>query len=88
MEHTYRMRIFHDKLMDTDLYFLVDNEMPTTEEGKREGGVKKKKGGDCNFFYARRFHSKREGPLAAAATENRPKRHTHTHTDTEFLKQE
>lgn len=44
MEHTYRMRIFHDKLMDTDLYFLVDNEMPTTEEGKREGGLKRRRG--------------------------------------------
>jgi hypothetical protein len=48
---------------------------------ERRRSKKKKEGGIVISFMLDVFtRREREGPLAAAATENRPERHTHTHT--------
>lgn len=69
------------KILTLLTFFLV---MIMKRIEKEKGGSNRRTGigRDCNFFYAQKFSlgDRKEGPLEAAATENRPERHTHTHT--------
>jgi hypothetical protein len=62
--------------------FFWCNHHGRTKKRRGGGGKKKKTGGGIviSFMLDVFTRREREGPLAAAATENRPERHTHTHT--------
>ena len=70
--------------------FFWCNDHHEKDVQKREGGdcwkeEEEKKGrGDCNFFYARRFHSKRKRGATSGSCHGKSPRATHSHTHPSF----